>query len=85
MIKLGILIGNPVFGLKTEKPVLFLWQPVFEFVSFFSRKLHKNYQISDKINSHIHLMLSVYKSFQETVKYGKPRNQILQDLTGIKI
>ena len=27
------------------KPVLFLWQPVFDFFSFSSRKLHKNYQI----------------------------------------
>jgi len=26
--------------------------------------------IKDKINSHICLMLSVYKSFQQTVKYG---------------
>jgi len=27
--------------------------------------------MSDKINSHISLMLSVYKSFHETVKYGR--------------
>jgi len=29
------------------------------FLSFSSRKLHKNYQMSDKIDSHIYLMLSV--------------------------
>src|SRR6218665_463025 len=53
------------FSVLKPKPGLFLWQPVFEFIflSFSSRKLHKNYQISDKINSHICLMLSVYKSF----------------------
>ena len=40
--------------------------------------------MSDKINSHICLMLSVYKSFHEMVKYGCQRNQILQDLTGLE-
>ena len=38
----------------------------------------------DKINSHICLMLSVYKSFQQTVKYGLQGNNILQDLTGLE-
>ena len=41
--------------------------------------------MSDKINSHICLMLSVYKSFHQTVKYGHQRKQILQDLTGLEI
>jgi len=41
--------------------------------------------MSDKINSHICLMLSVYKSFHQTVKYGWQRNHILQDLTGPEI
>jgi len=37
--------------------------------------------MSDTINSYICLMLSVYKSLHQTVKYGHQRNQILQDLT----
>jgi len=37
-----------------------------------------------KINSLICLMLSVYKSFHQTVKYGQQRNHILQDLTGLQ-
>ena len=52
---------------------------------FLSRKLHKNFQTSDKINSHICLTLSVYNSFHQTVKYGHQRNQILQDLTELEI
>jgi len=39
----------------------------------------------DKINAHVYLMLSVYKSFQQTVKYGRQRNHILQDLNGLEI
>ena len=42
--------------------------------SFSSSKLQKNYKMSHKINSHICLMLSVYKSFHQTVKYGRHRN-----------
>ena len=38
-----------------------------------------------KINSHICLMLSVYKTFHQTVKYGHQRNKILQDLIGLEI
>jgi len=38
-----------------------------------------------KINEHIYLMLSVYESFHQTVKYGWQRNHILQDLTGLEI
>jgi len=30
-------------------------------------------------------MLSVYKGFHETVKYGQQRNHILQDLTLLEI
>jgi len=30
-------------------------------------------------------MLSVYKSYHQTVKYGRQRNQILQDLTLLEI
>ena len=52
-------------------------------LSFLSWKLHKNYQMSDKVNWYICLMLSVYKCFHETVKYGQRRNYILQDLTGL--
>src|SRR6218665_2666416 len=38
---------------------------------FSSMKLHRNYQMSDKINSLICLMLSVYKSFHQAFKYGR--------------
>jgi len=41
--------------------------------------------MSDKINSYICLILSVYKSFHQTVKYGHQRNHIVQDLTGLEI
>jgi len=41
--------------------------------------------MSDKLNSHIYLMLSVYNSFQQMVKYGRQRNLILQDLTKLEI
>jgi len=51
----------------------------------FVKKLHKNYQMSGKVNSHICLMLSVYKAFHQMVKYGHQRNQILQDLTEFEI
>jgi len=37
--------------------------------------------MSDRINSHICLMLSVYKTSYQTVKYG---HQILQDLTELE-
>ena len=30
-------------------------------------------------------MLSVYKSFHQTAKYGRQRNLLLQDLTGLEI
>ena len=53
-------------------------------LSFLLRKLHKSYQMSDKVNSHICLLLCVYKSFHQTVKYCSQRNQILQDLTGLE-
>src|SRR6218665_3256379 len=47
------------------KSGLHLPQTKFEliFLSFSSTKLHTNYQMSDKINSHICLMLSVLKVF----------------------
>jgi len=38
-----------------------------------------------KINAHICLMLTVYESFHQTVKYGQQRNHILQDLIGLEI
>jgi len=41
--------------------------------------------MSDKIKSLIYLMLSVYKSFHQTLNYGRHRNRILQDLTGLEI
>jgi len=36
--------------------------------------------MSGKINSHICLMLSVYKCFHQMVKFGQQRNHISQDL-----
>jgi len=41
--------------------------------------------MSGKINSHICLLLSIYKTLHQTIKYGQQRNQILQDLTGLEI
>ena len=41
--------------------------------------------MSDKINSHIYLMLSVYNSFNKTAKYGWQRNDMLQDITRLEI
>jgi len=38
----------------------------------------------DKINSHICLMLSVYNSLHQMVKYGCQRNHKLQDITGLE-
>jgi len=38
-----------------------------------------------KINSHICLTLSVYKTFHQMVKYGHQKNQLLQDLTELDI
>jgi len=40
--------------------------------------------MSDKINSHICVMLSVYKTFLQTVKYDPQRNHILEDSTGLE-
>jgi len=40
--------------------------------------------MSGKINSNFCLMLSVYKSFLQMVKYGQQRNHTLQDLTGLE-
>src|SRR6218665_2262177 len=41
--------------------------------------------LSDKINSHICSMSSVYESFHQAVIYGGKRNNILQDLTEFEI
>jgi len=41
--------------------------------------------MSDKINSQIGLISSVSKSFHQAVKYGRQRNHIVQDLTGLEI
>jgi len=54
-------------------------------VSFSSRKFHKNYQMSDKINSNICSVLRVYNIFHQIIKYGHQRNHILQDLTELEI
>jgi len=67
-----------------QNPVLHLLQTKFEFtfLSFSSRKLHKIIKCHRKL---ICLMLSVYESFHQEVKYGCERNHILQDLTGLEI
>jgi len=41
--------------------------------------------MSDKINSHICLMSSVYKSFHQMVKYNWQSNHILRDVSGLEI
>jgi len=41
--------------------------------------------MSGNVTMHICLMLSVYKSFHQTVKHGRQRSHILQDLTGLEI
>ena len=41
--------------------------------------------MSDKINSHICLKLSVYKSFHQTVKYGRQRTHVLQILLDFEL
>jgi len=75
-----------VFGLKTKNGFYFFGNWFSDLLlSFSSRKLHKNHQMSDKINSHICLMLNVYKSFHQMVKYGQQRNHILQGLVGLEI
>ena len=38
-----------------------------------------------KTNSNICLMLSFYKSYHQTVMFGRQRNHILQDLTGLEM
>ena len=80
LLQLEMLIENRRYN-------TFLWQPVFEFIFCHIRQgdYIKYYHMSDKINSHICLMLSVYKSFHQTVKYRRRRNHILQDLTGLEI
>jgi len=85
--KVGMLSGKLDFGFRNK-----IWFYTFGlrnsnvfFYSFSSRKLHKNFPMSGKINSHICLMLSVYESFHQTVIYGQKGNYILQDLTGLEI
>ena len=41
--------------------------------------------MAGEINSNICVMLSFYKSYHQTDKYGWKRNHILQDLTGLEI
>ena len=41
--------------------------------------------MSGKSNSHLCLMLNIYKSFHQMVKYGWQRNHISQDLTMLEI
>ena len=79
-------IRKTVFQFQKRNPVLYLHHTKleFNFSSFSSRKLHKNYQISGKINSHFCLMLSVYNSFHQRPN-SRQRNHILQDLTGLEI
>jgi len=55
--KMEILFENWFYFFPTGLKIYFL--------SFSSRKLHRNYQMSGKINWHICLILSVYKSFQK--------------------
>jgi len=76
--------GNSVLKPKTGSNSLASGFLIYLFLSFSSRKLHKNYHTSYKINLHICLMLSIYKSVHQLVSYGCQRNQILQYLTGLE-
>jgi len=60
------------FSSKTESQFYFFGNRFSNLIllSFSCSKLHNSCQMLDKINSHICLMLSVYKSFHQTVKYG---------------
>src|SRR6218665_2214901 len=74
--------GKPEFGFRNEIRLKHLHKQnsnLFSF-SFLSRKSHKNYQMSGKINSHICLMLSVYKSFHQIVKNFQQTNHICDQL-----
>ena len=75
-----------VIGSKTENQFYFFgnWFSNI-FLSFSSKKLHKNYQMTDKISSLICVMLSVYEGLRQAVKCGQQRSHILQDSTGIEI
>ena len=70
---------------KTGSSSLAISFQIYFFLLFSSRKLHKNYQMPDKINSHICLMLNVEKNVHKTIKYGCQKHHILQDLTGLEI
>jgi len=48
-------------------------------------KFHKNYQLSAKINSQMCLMLSVYKSFHQKVKYGLPKKPYITRFNWVEI
>ena len=48
-------------------------------------KFHKNYKLSDKINSQMCLMLSVYKSFHQKVKYGLPKKPYITRFNWVEI
>jgi len=56
------------------------WANEIRFFSFSSVKLHKNYQMSGKINPHICLLFSAYEGFIK--QQGR---RILQDLTALEI
>ena len=68
--------------LSNRKPVLFRWQPVFNFFPCFR---HGNYIKITKCQIKLIHTVSVWKSFHQTVKYGRQRNLLLQDLTGLEI
>ena len=68
---------------KTGSISLVTGLPIY--FSFSSRKLHKIYQMSDKISSHISLMLSFTKLFIRRSNVANKESHILQDLTGFEI
>ena len=78
--------GQLDFGLETQLSSTSLANKVQIYIfSFATNKLHTNYQMAGKINSLTCLMLSVYKSCHQTIKYGQQRNRILQDFTVLEI
>src|SRR6218665_1049233 len=70
------------FGFTKRNPVLHLRQTKF---TYFCHFLQETYRKFNKCQIHTFLTLSVYKSFHQPVKYGRQRNHILQDSTGLEI
>src|SRR6218665_2262749 len=79
-----MLNENPENRFQKQNLNLQLRQMKFEFFFIFVKEItEKLCQV--KLIQTFCLMLSVYKSYHQTVKYGRQRNHILQDLNGLEI